>query len=159
MFKFEYRRALDTRADYERKNQRMIDNQKARFEEKGYNQLVENYLREPSKYENEYLTMLTKESINQYADYFETDKDELEMEVLEANQHKFAVIFENWTIDRIDRSTYKTFTMPKWNYELGLWNNSLKVLQEVQAVGDNMALLEAKHSADTLSASSIKKKE
>ena len=31
VFKFRYRRALDSNADYQRRNQRMIDAQKARF--------------------------------------------------------------------------------------------------------------------------------
>lgn len=55
VFKFKYRRALDSKADYERRNSRMVEKQKARFEEVKFAQLVENYLREPEKYEVEYL--------------------------------------------------------------------------------------------------------
>ena len=51
VFKFKYRRALDSRADYERRNTRMVENQKARFEKNLYSQLVENYLRNPQEFE------------------------------------------------------------------------------------------------------------
>lgn len=50
----------------------MIENQRARFESNKYVQLVENYLREPEKYELEYLKMISDEAVNQYRDYFET---------------------------------------------------------------------------------------
>lgn len=33
VFKFKYRRALDSRANYEKRNTRMIENQRARFEQ------------------------------------------------------------------------------------------------------------------------------
>ena len=51
VFKFKYRRALDSRADYERRNTRMVENQKDRFEKNIYSQLVENYLRNPQEFE------------------------------------------------------------------------------------------------------------
>ena len=50
----------------------MIENQRARFEQNKISQLVENYLREPEKYEAEYLKMISDETINQYRDYFQT---------------------------------------------------------------------------------------
>ena len=42
IFKFKYRRALDSPAEYERKNQRMIDAQKKRFTDNKTQELIEN---------------------------------------------------------------------------------------------------------------------
>jgi hypothetical protein len=50
----------------------MIQGQRARFEQAKYSELVENYMREPEKYEAEYLKMVSDETINQYRDYFQT---------------------------------------------------------------------------------------
>lgn len=50
----------------------MIENQRKRFEQSEYSQLVENYLRDPQQYEAQYLKMISDESVNQYKDYFET---------------------------------------------------------------------------------------
>jgi hypothetical protein len=93
VFKFKYRRALDSRADYERRNTRMVDNQKARFEQKQYSQLVENYLRNPKEFEGEYLKMISDETVNQYRDYFQTEKEEFDHELLSVNSHKVASAF------------------------------------------------------------------
>lgn len=98
-------------------------------------QLVENYLREPEKYESEYLKMISEETVNQYRDYFETEKEDFDLELLSANKHKIGAAFENWTIPKQDRSGFRTFPLPKWNHQLGFWSNSLSLLQEVQSVG------------------------
>jgi hypothetical protein len=93
IFKFKYRRALDSRADYERKNNRMVENQRVRFQEEGHSQTVENYLRDPIEYEADYLKMIQDESVKQYRDYFESEKEDLDLEYFEANKHKVAVAF------------------------------------------------------------------
>ncbi len=84
---------MDSRADYERRNTRMVDNQKARFEQKQYSQLVENYLRNPKEFEGEYLKMISDETVNQYRDYFQTEKEEFDHELLSVNSHKVASAF------------------------------------------------------------------
>jgi hypothetical protein len=136
----------------------MIQNQRSRFESNKYVQLVENYLREPEKYELEYLKMISDEAVNQYRDYFETEKEEFDLELLSVNKHRVATSFENWTIPKQDRSGYQTFPLPKWNYQVGFWSNSLNLLQEVQSVGDKTVELEGKVAADSLSTSALQKK-
>lgn len=115
IFKFKNRRALDTIADYDRKNRRMIDNQKARFQDNSVQQLIENYIRDPATYEKEYLTFLQSEAISQYNDYFETDKDELQTEVLTQTKTVLSAVAENWQIPHQDSSSFKTFPLPEWN--------------------------------------------
>ena len=159
MFKFKYRRALDSKADYERRNLRMIQGQRARFEQGKYSELVENYMREPEKYEAEYLKMVSEETINQYRDYFQTENEQFDLELLSVNKHKVASAFENWTLPRADRSGYQTFALPKWNNELGFWANSVQLLQEVQSVGGKTLSLEGKMAVESVSTSALKKKE
>lgn len=109
VFKFKYRRALDSRADYNRRNERMVESQRNRFQQSEYSLLVENYLRDPENYEAQYLKMISDETVNQYQDYFETDKEDLDLELLAANKHKIATAFENWTLPKEDRSGYQQF--------------------------------------------------
>ena len=93
----------------------MVENQKARFSQNGYNELVQNYLRSPEEYEDQYLKMIGDESVAQYRDYFESEKEDLDMAFFSANKHKMATVFENWTIERRDRSAYESFPLPEWN--------------------------------------------
>jgi hypothetical protein len=58
--------------------------------------------------------------------------------VLNLNKKKFAVAFENWQIEKKDRSTFKTFPLPEWNKDLGFWANALALATEVQKVGSRM---------------------
>lgn len=58
IFKFKYRRALDSRENYERRNQRMIEEQKKRFQENKYLTTIQNYLKDPETYEKDYLQLL-----------------------------------------------------------------------------------------------------
>jgi hypothetical protein len=53
----------------------MIEGQKTRFLQKNVQQLIENYIRDPVKYEQEYLALIKDETITQYQDYFQTDKE------------------------------------------------------------------------------------
>lgn len=69
----------------------MIDGQRARFESNNTQELIENYIREPEKYEKEYFEFLQKESVQQYNDYFESEKDEVETQVMSQNQVAFAM--------------------------------------------------------------------
>jgi len=50
IFKFKYRRALDSREDYERRNRRMIEEQKKRFDDKQQVQTIQNYLKDPATF-------------------------------------------------------------------------------------------------------------
>ena len=47
IFKFRYRRALDSPADYERRNRRMVEAQSSRFQNDNTKELLENYIRDP----------------------------------------------------------------------------------------------------------------
>ena len=71
----------------------MIENQKQRFQEKNSLEIIQNYLRDPAKYENEYLSFVGNESIAQYKDYFESDKDELDDVVLPQNKQVLTSMF------------------------------------------------------------------
>lgn len=158
VFKFKYRRALDSKADYEKRNTRMIENQKARFEQAKFSQLVENYLKEPEKYEVDYLKAVSDEAVNQYKDYFQTENDQFDLELLSVNKHKVGAVFENWVLPKVDKSGFQTFELPKWNNELGVWANSVQILQEIQTVSDKTLSLEGKFAAESLSTSALKKK-
>lgn len=55
VFKYKYRRALDSPEDYQRRNRRMIEKQKARFQQQGVQQIIEDYVRDPKKHEQAYI--------------------------------------------------------------------------------------------------------
>lgn len=55
IFKFKCRRALDSKEDYERRNARMIEGQKKRFEDKKAVEIIQNYLADPVANEAAYL--------------------------------------------------------------------------------------------------------
>jgi len=138
IFKFKYRRALDSREDYERRNRRMIEEQKKRFDDKQQVQTIQNYLKDPATYEKEYLALLENESVSQYKDYFKSENDEFDNVVLGLNRKKLALAFENWQIEKQDRSTFQTFPLPEWNTDLGFWANALSFVSEVQKVGGKL---------------------
>lgn len=58
IFKFKYRRALDSKEDYERRNARLIEGQKKRFEEKKHLETIQNYLLDPVTHEKAYLELI-----------------------------------------------------------------------------------------------------
>lgn len=155
VFKFKYRRALDSKEDYDRRNTRMIEGQKKRFTDEKTMVLVENYLANPKEYEAEYLQMLDNESLAQYKDYFRTENDEFDNVVMALNKKKFALAFENWQIEKQDRSTFQTIPMPEWNRELGFWANALTIANEVQKVGTKMHELETSTTTASLSTSAV----
>jgi|JI6StandDraft_1071083.scaffolds.fasta_scaffold28735_2 hypothetical protein len=138
VFKFKYRRALDSKDDYERRNARMIEGQKKRFTDQKTLLLVQDYLANPKEHEAAYLAMLDNESLAQYKDYFRTENDEFDNVVMGLNKKKFALTFENWQIEKQDRSTFQTVPLPEWNKELGFWANALSIATEVQKVGTKM---------------------
>ena len=76
----------------------MIEEQKKRFEDKKYTDLIQNYLKDRVRNEAEYLEMLDSESVNQYKDYFRSENDEFDNVVLGLNKKRFALAFENWQI-------------------------------------------------------------
>lgn len=154
-FKFKYRRALDKPEEYERRNKRMVEAQKARFQKSGVQNLIENYIREPAKYEKEYIKLIKSEAVSQYQDYFQTDKDEIETLVLEQNSVFFSTVFENWQLARRDSSSFQTFPLPAWNEELGFWSNAVSYLNEFSRIGENVAQIETKATLESLSQSSL----
>lgn len=159
LFKFKYRRALDKPEDYDRRNKRMVEGQKGRFEQSQVQQLIENYIKEPSKYEKDYLNFVKSEAVSQYQDYFQTDKDELESLVLEQNKVAFSTVFENWQLAQQDNSSFKTFPLPKWNNELGFWANAVGLLEEMSQIPNNTSKIETEGTLESLSQSSLVKKE
>lgn len=72
VFKFKYRRALDSKEDYERRNRRMVEGQRERFKEQNSMQVIQDYLADPVRNERAYLELVQSESVQQYKDYFRT---------------------------------------------------------------------------------------
>jgi septum formation topological specificity factor MinE len=120
--------------------------------------LIENYIREPAKYEKEYLEFLQKESVQQYNDYFESEKDEVETLVMSQNQVAFSMACENWQIPRQDSSSFKTFPVPEWNREIGFWPNAVTLLKEVQNIGEASKQIDQQATIESISQSSLVKK-
>jgi len=116
----------------------MIEEQKKRFDDKQQVQTIQNYLKDPATYEKEYLALLENESVSQYKDYFKSENDEFDNVVLGLNRKKLALAFENWQIEKQDRSTFQTFPLPEWNTDLGFWANALSFVSEVQKVGGKL---------------------
>ncbi|CAM6004690.1 unnamed protein product [Sphagnum balticum] len=56
--KFHARRALDSHEDYERRNLRMVEGQKSRFEHANHLQTIQKYVEKPEEYEKTYLELL-----------------------------------------------------------------------------------------------------
>lgn len=78
--------------------------------------------------------------------------------MFQLNKKKFLLAFENWQLERKDRSTYQTFPLPEWNTDLGFWANALEVVKEVQKVGSKLDEIEIKSTSDSLSTTSIQEK-
>jgi hypothetical protein len=154
-FKFKYRRALDKPEDYERRNKRMVESQRARFEKSGVQALIENYVRDPAKYEKDYINLVKSEAVSQYQDYFQTDKDEIETAVIEQNNVAFSSVFENWQLAHRDSSSFQTFPLPKWNNELGFWPNAVQYLAEFSRIGEQVAQIDTNATLQSLSQSSL----
>lgn len=158
IFKFKYRRALDSKADYERRNARLVDEQQKRFQEQKHLETIQNYLLDPVTHEKAYLELLENEAAAQYRDYFRTENDEFDNVVLGLNKNKLSLAFENWQLEKKDRSTFQTFPLPQWNNDLGFWSNALSVVSEVQRVGARLEQVEATHSSASLSTSALEEK-
>jgi hypothetical protein len=133
----------------------MIEEQKKRFEENKYLTTIQNYLKDPETYEKDYLQLLENESVAQYKDYFKSENDDFDNVVLALNRKKLSLVFENWQIEKKDRSTFQTFPLPEWNNDLGFWANSLSIVREVQKVGEKMNQIESAHSTASLSTSAV----
>lgn len=104
IFKFKYRRALDSAENYARRQSRLVERQKERLAQTKANELIENFLREPLKYEEAYFDFVQAESKAMYNDYFESDKDENLENLVESDPAAFVPIFENYQIPKADRS-------------------------------------------------------
>ena len=83
---------------------------------------------DPVTNEQAYLDLIEGESVSQYKDYFKSENDEFDNVVLGLNKKKLALAFENWQIEKKDRSTYQSFPLPEWNSDLGFWANAVSVL-------------------------------
>ena len=158
IFKFKYRRALDSKEDYKRRNRRMIEGQKERFQESRAMQIIQDYLQDPVRHEKAYLDLIQNESVNQYKDYFRTENDEFDNVLLGLNKNRVGLAFENWQIEKRDRGVYKTFPLPEWNNDLGFWANALAVVGEAQKVGEKFEEIEATHSSASLSTSAVEER-
>lgn len=154
-FKFKYRRALDSAQDYERRNSRMVEAQKRRFEEQKVQELIENYLRAPQQHEREYMAFVKSEAVSQYQDYFQSERDELDGPLLQANSGTLGAVFENWQLPRQDTSAFQTFPLPQWNNELGFWSNAVALLSEAGQIADHTRQIETKATLESLSQSSL----
>jgi hypothetical protein len=44
------------------------------------------------------LKAISNETVLQYKDYFETEKEDMDLEVLSINKHKIGTAFENWVL-------------------------------------------------------------
>lgn len=159
IFKFKYRRALDSKADFERRNARLVEEQKKRFAEKKYLETIQNYLLDPVTHEKAYLQLLEDDAVAQYRDYFRTENDEFDNVVLGLNKKKLSLAFENWQIEKKDRSSFQTFPLPQWNQDLGFWSNALAVVSEVQKVGGKLHEVEAASTTASLSTSAVQEKQ
>lgn len=108
VFKFKYRKALDDASTYGRRNGRMIEKQRARFEQNNVKSLIDNFARSPADFEHSYLDMVQAEAKQMYADYFETD-DKEGLDIL-ANTELPALgeIYENFQLAKLDRSSLQT---------------------------------------------------
>ena len=113
----------------------MVEEQKKRFEEGRAMRIIQDYLQDPVANEAAYLQLVQDESISQYQDYFRTENDEFDNVVLGLNKSRVSLGFENWQVERRDRSVHKTFPLPEWNGDLGFWANALAVVGEAQLVG------------------------
>lgn len=93
--------------------------------------------------------------MNQYHDYFQTDKDEIEAAVIDQNKLFFTTVFENWQLAHRDTSSFQTFPLPKWNDELGFWSNAIALVSDLSQVKDAVSQIEEKATLESLSQSSL----
>lgn len=91
----------------------------------------------------------------QYKDYFRSENDEFDNVVLGLNSKRLSLAFENWQLEKKDRSTYQTFPLPQWNNDLGFWSNALSLVSEVQKVGARLEQVESSNSSASLSTSAV----
>lgn len=113
---------------------------------------------DPVTHEKAYLDLLENDAVAQYKDYFRTENDEFDNVVLGLNKKKLSLAFENWQLEKKDRSTYQTFPLPQWNADLGFWANALAVVSEVQKVGEKLEQVEGASAAASLATSAVEKK-
>ena len=83
----------------------------------------------------------------------------MDLEVLSINKHKIGTAFENWVLEKQDKSGFLTLPLPKWNHELGFWSNTLQLLQEVQKVQQKTLEIQEKVASEVLTTSAIKKRD
>ena len=100
---------------------------------------------------------MSNESVNQYNDYFESEKDENDLDILNLNKDSFALAFENWQLPKEDTSSFKTIPF-QWNRSLGFWPNTVAFLKEVQKVGEIRGEIDREAALEKLSQTSLVEK-
>lgn len=139
-FKFKYRVATDSYDNYLRRQKRMVARQIDRFEKQGLSKVINNLAlaihneNEGQKlyYEKEYLNIIANEAVSQYADYFESDAEDLAFlpHLTEIDRVTFAKVFENYATSKFEVRGAYTFPRRQWNQALGFWQNFLLDLKE-----------------------------
>ena len=104
---------MDDAATYDRRNQRMVDRQRQRFDQNNVKALINNFASDPKNYENDYLDMIQSEAKQLYVDYFETDDKEGLDILADTELSALGEIYENFQLARLDRSSLQTC-----NYEI-----------------------------------------
>ena len=133
-FKFKFRKALDDATTYERRNTRMIEKQKERFDSNNTKELISNFTKDPKEYENEYLDMVQAEAKNLYVDYFATDDAEGLDFLAEAELASFSEVFQNYQLAKLDRSSLQTFKAPETDINNGWFSNLNILMDEARSV-------------------------
>jgi hypothetical protein len=136
-FRFKYRAAKDSQADFARRNARMIQRQIERMETSGLRGNLNATLEGISTGQNaqrmlaekQYLKLMGDEAIQQYKDYYESDKEEdlksLD-NIAETSKLHFIRVAENH--GQLSTENKGHFQIPKrqWDNKLGIWSNFLR---------------------------------
>lgn len=74
---------------------------------------------------------------------------------MEQSKTTLSSVFENWQLPLQDDSTFKTFPLPKWNYELGFWSNAIGLISELSSIDTNRKQIHTNTTLESLSQSSL----
>lgn len=141
-FKFRYRIANETAETFQRRNTRMIQKQIQRFAQPEYKHAfaqLQNSVAESSKTGNAlhtefgYLELLTKESVQLYKDYYESDAEEdfTAFNNLSSKERLVMIAnFENSLLPKNDLSTVHLIPKREWEPAFGVWENFLYDITE-----------------------------
>lgn len=134
--------ANDTAKNFQRRNNRMIERQVNRFAQPQYKHAFEQLQKNTAlssqsgnalHAEFGYLELLTKESVQLYKDYFESDGEE-DFKVFGnlSSKERLVMIanFENNLLPRTDRSAVHLIPKREWEPAFGVWENFLYDITE-----------------------------